>query len=255
MGKIYKKRYTKRKLKRGGMLAAARAVGRAIGRCFGPACGSGSMPVAPLRPAAPSSVPAAPPTVSNYSSDPNINALFNAIENKNISEVERLITITPSLVNAVDNHGSTALINACALDTTERIPHLLLDKGANPNKADSAGETSLTTAVFMGLLNVVNKLIQKGADVNYEHPTTKESVLFTAARRVKGTEYNSSDGDPRYKGKKHDANTVEILRALIRAGATSNPTTSPMNNFSPAGLIARYRGGKRSRTKRRRSRR
>ncbi len=67
--------------------------------------------------------------------------------------------------NRADNNGATPLLIACQ-EGHLAIAKKLLDKGADPNKADNNGATPLFVACQEGHQAIVEKLLDKGADPN-----------------------------------------------------------------------------------------
>jgi hypothetical protein len=65
-------------------------------------------------------------------------------------------------INAKDNKGRTALMEAAFVGDTKMI-ELLLNKGADMDATDNQGETALTLAGDRGLVEVVDLLTKKGA--------------------------------------------------------------------------------------------
>jgi ankyrin repeat protein len=65
----------------------------------------------------------------------NIDKLMNAIKCRDIKEIKIILDEDGALVNAYDDTGATALHYA-AFDGAREIVHLLLDRGAEINRAD-----------------------------------------------------------------------------------------------------------------------
>lgn len=85
------------------------------------------------------------------------------------------------LLNNQDEDGNSALIIACA---TEQAPvaNLLINKGADVDLANNAGETALMHAVAHGDEKTVELLIAKGANVNAQNADGK--TVFDFAQEV-----------------------------------------------------------------------
>lgn len=71
-------------------------------------------------------------------------------------------------VNARDNHGATALMQA-ALWGDVAIVRMLLDQGADINARDEGGWTPLICASSHGNNEIVQLLLDRGADVNMKN--------------------------------------------------------------------------------------
>jgi ankyrin repeat protein len=84
-----------------------------------------------------------------------------------------------AIVNYKDRDGGTAIENASDRCKGGRIVKILLKAGANPNSADTFGNTPLMTAAGSGNELAVNELIAAGADVNAKN-NDGETALFVA---------------------------------------------------------------------------
>jgi ankyrin repeat protein len=67
-------------------------------------------------------------------------------------------------VNAIDNYGATALIDASFKGLKHTVELLILE-GADLNARDTLGDTALMNAALKGHIEIVDFLISKGADV------------------------------------------------------------------------------------------
>ena len=81
-------------------------------------------------------------------------------------------------MNQADNNGRTALMWATKSDDAGCV-RLLVNSGADVNKADKDGTTSLTLAVTNGHYESVNLLL-KGADVNATDSYGNTALMFAA---------------------------------------------------------------------------
>ena len=89
-------------------------------------------------------------------------ALFAAIESRNLPEIERLLDAGVN-VNAADDMGFTCLMDAAAREFIEAI-NLLVEKGADVNAVFFDGTTALMWAAECGNVESVRVLLDKGAD-------------------------------------------------------------------------------------------
>ena len=108
-----------------------------------------------------------------------------------------------------DEDKTKMLVVAGAYHSTEAAI-ALLDGGANPNVADRTGKTPLHMAAQGGYLDLVKKLISKGADLNAKTakaPPREDTVFRLAA----------GEQTPLLLAAKF--NHVDVMRALVEAGA------------------------------------
>lgn len=92
----------------------------------------------------------------------NISLLLTAIQNNNITEVERLLQ-SGSKITETDDDGDGVLQYA-ALYASPECMKLLLEKGADVHAKNKLGETALITSA--NNIDKLRLLIQHGADVN-----------------------------------------------------------------------------------------
>jgi ankyrin repeat protein len=135
--------------------------------------------------------------------------LFATIRNDSAS-VERLIQAGADPNYALpDKEKTKALVVAGAYKST-RAAIALLDGGADPNVADRRGRTPLHLAAEAGSLELVRKLVAKGANLNAK--TEKMPPPGDAIYRTPGGEQT-----PLLLAAKY--NHVDVMRVLIEAGA------------------------------------
>jgi ankyrin repeat protein len=104
-------------------------------------------------------------------------------------------------MKATDSHGFDALFTA-AITGNKQVVELLLQNGANPNVRNANGNTPLILSIYEGFTDVARLLLSFGAD-----PNLKSSMFdqdFTALMTA------SMKGD------------VQVARALISKGANVN---------------------------------
>ncbi len=90
---------------------------------------------------------------------------FKAVANNNKKALEALIGAGFNNVNIKLHNNSSALLLATAQGHIELV-ELLLDKGADVNAKDKDGLTSLMVSISNGSIEIVQLLLARGADVN-----------------------------------------------------------------------------------------
>ena len=152
-----------------------------------------------------------------------INALMNAGANPNIVHANGLICIhfavlgdrSKETLQALINHGidvnatskasnnatsnETALLLACQKGFVEAI-NVLLNAGADPNLADTEGESSIHHAIYGECSKeTLQAIIDHGADVNAVNKDSRTAIMIACAK-----------------------GNTEIMNALLNAGANPN---------------------------------
>ena len=125
--------------------------------------------------------------------DPTRDAIFAAIRRGSVADAERLLK-TGASSNIVDADGTPVLMAATLFGDADLVK-LLLDRGADPNRAGVGGTTALMWAVPN--LQKVRLLLDRGAQVNARSETDRTALLIAASY-------------PR---------TVEVVRLLLDRGA------------------------------------
>ncbi len=124
--------------------------------------------------------------------------LVTAIENRNVDKVKQLIAKNPKLLNgAINEDGDTALITAC-YGGNLNILNALINAGADVNMANK--ENGYTPLLISFDLDTVNALINAGADVNLANKESGTTPLILACSRI----------------------SIKVVAALINAGADLN---------------------------------
>ena len=125
-----------------------------------------------------------------------------AIQDGKSDDAVNLFKAKPSLVNARDFNGMTALI--AAIDNRDREwAGYLLQQGADPNLAARTGETPLMAAARVGLTDAVDWLVGMGAKVDAENKMGETALIIAVQRRQ-----------------------IPIVRALVAAGANPDKADS-----------------------------
>lgn len=95
--------------------------------------------------------------------------LFDAVYSRNIAEVKRLIEQEKADVNAPAAEPELALSRPLHLATVAgqlEIVNYLVEKGADPNTTDIKGNTPLHLATNINKITIANRLLEAGADPN-----------------------------------------------------------------------------------------
>lgn len=86
----------------------------------------------------------------------------------------------PDWIDQPDERGFRPLVLATYLQQPE-IAELLLEKGANINARDGAGNTALMGVVFKGDKGLTALLIDKGADINLQNYSGATALIYAVS--------------------------------------------------------------------------
>lgn len=151
----------------------------------------------------------------------------SAIKKGNNDDALKFFQGNPSLVNARDMDGLTALIAAIQNRDTQWTAYLLR-QGADPNLALRNGETPLMAAARLGLQDVVDWLLSVGAQVNDANKMGETALILAVQQRQTqivqallkaGADPDKADSAQGYSARdyaKRDSRTPDLLR-LIQA--------------------------------------
>lgn len=106
--------------------------------------------------------------------------IHTAAKNGNLDKVRELISSNPQLLNEKDNKGNTPLHSAVSKGRNDVIDYLL-NKGANPEIKNNNGLTPIFQALDLSRSGSVNKLIDCGANINVKGYRNR-TLLHMAAR-------------------------------------------------------------------------
>jgi uncharacterized protein len=95
-------------------------------------------------------------------------------------EIARLLIANKAAVDAANDFGITALLQASRVGDSAMVD-LLLRSGANPNKAHPEGETPLLAASRSGSVPTVRLLLTRGVDVNAAEKFQNTTAVMWAA--------------------------------------------------------------------------
>jgi len=159
-------------------------------------------------------------------------AIFDAVNNKNVIKVKELIEKDPSIVNLKDKLGNIPLHNA-AINSTVSITELLLLKGSDINAVNTQLNTPLHLAIMNGNDEVSKLLIEKGSDLSKKNIVKKTPLHLTVRynRRTiaelliaKGSAIDSKDDRQRTPLglATRETGDVDMAKLLIQNGADIN---------------------------------
>ena len=162
--------------------------------------------------------------------------LKSAIRNGSKSMIHKIISGKLININSTDESGQSILCTAIACGQFDILKSLIEDYAACVNMSDHFGETPIMRAVCEGTCEMVDLLIQHGANVNAQaydlvsplylavigaKPLVAESLLRNGA----SVDMADSDGDtPLFMAARGDH--VEIMKLLIANGADMNIPSS-----------------------------
>ncbi|HUG46305.1 MAG TPA: ankyrin repeat domain-containing protein [Sphingomicrobium sp.] len=151
--------------------------------------------------------------------------LVSAIRKGDGGAALALLKEKPSLVDARDLNGKTALIMAIETRNDDWTGYLL-QQGASPNLAMRDGETPLMVASRLGSQNAVDWLIASGARVDDSNRKGETALIVAVQRRQlpvvrallkAGADPDKTDSAAGYSAReyaKRDNRTPELLRAI-----------------------------------------
>lgn len=152
-----------------------------------------------------------------------------AIQDGKNDDALKLFTGNPTLVNARDLDGQTALI--AAIDNRDRQwAGYLLQQGADPNLAGKEGETPLLAAARIGFEEAAEWLIGLGAKVDTANRAGETPLILAVQRRQvplvrllikSGADPDKADSVAGYSARdyaKRDNRTPELLKIIESKG-------------------------------------
>ncbi len=173
------------------------------------------------------------------SSNPSVDALFEAAKNGELDVVRNLIEDKGVPANTTRSDGTTFLHSAANGGNLEVVKYLIEDKGVPPNTARSDGYSVLHSAAKSGNLELVRYLIEdKGVPATTALPDGY-SVLHEAADignlemvnyliEEKGIPATTARRDDAYSVLHIAANSgnLDVVRYLLKKGAPATATTT-----------------------------
>ena len=104
---------------------------------------------------------------------------LDACRRGDAGEVTQLCQLFPDLINTADVKGFTPLIIAVYSNQAE-VVNILLQNGADVNAQDLSGNTALMGASFKGYTALATTLIEAGANVNIRNGQGAPALTFAA---------------------------------------------------------------------------
>ncbi|MCD4654474.1 ankyrin repeat domain-containing protein [bacterium] len=132
----------------------------------------------------PKKVAVVPETQPKKSSEPDPDSIFSAAAKGQLASIMRYLDEGKN-VDSQDEAGDS-LLSWAALRGRAGVVKYLLEHNANPNLANKKKLTPLHKACLFGDENVIQILLDFGADVNLEGPGGTKAIEI--ARRMKHTE-------------------------------------------------------------------
>ena len=119
----------------------------------------------------------------SVSSNLSIIAVSNAIDNNDLDELKRLLSIDSSIIDK-KYKGDTSIMKASRQCNGNKIVAFLLKNGANINDKevrDTIDQTPLIVAAQGGCKEIVEMLLQSGANIEHRNDQG-ETALISAAQ-------------------------------------------------------------------------
>lgn len=124
--------------------------------------------------------------------------IFRLLEQKEVQEIQKLITADPSAINTKNEWG-VAPLHLAALSGFDELVSTMIDQGANVNITDSEGQTPLHWAAGSGYGSVVNLLLKNKAELNKKDVYGRTPFFLSVI-----------------------SNNIELVNVFIKLGANVN---------------------------------
>ena len=184
---------------------------------------------------------ASAPAAAQYVSDAE--PFLTAVKNRDGNKATELLNNRPTIVNARNVKGDTAL-NIVIARSDDNWTRFLIGKGANVNLAASNGDTPLITAARVGFTDAIDLLLQFGAKVDAPNKMGETALILAVQQRqldvvklllAKGADPDRTDTAAGYSARdyaKRDTRNREILAAIEGAASKPKPTkTEDLDSF------------------------
>jgi ankyrin repeat protein len=117
--------------------------------------------------------------------------------------------------------GGPTVLSVAASYRSVAVANLLADSGADPNVTDAKGDTPLHVAARSGDLALVQKLLARSASVNARSPVKAPPVIASGGTGLFAV-FGFVGGEQTPLMLAAMADHVDVMRALVAAGASAN---------------------------------
>jgi ankyrin repeat protein len=169
-----------------------------------------------------------------------------AAENGDLDEVKRQFSENNAIINTKDKEGDTAILKACRNCNNTNVVAFLLENGAEINDKkyrDSIDQTPLIIAAQAGCKDIVELLLQAGADIEHRNDQGENAFISATQEghidvvrilidRVANINQSNADGETalalaiKYRHKK------ELIDLLLEHDAMTGGLTKKKNKKS-----------------------
>ncbi|WP_371219595.1 ankyrin repeat domain-containing protein [Orientia tsutsugamushi] len=104
--------------------------------------------------------------------------LYNAVQNNDFTELERLIASPDLDKNQPLHDNGYTILHLFVRTGNIQIIQKLLDEGANINQQDNYGCSALHTAVRLGEIDVIQKLLDEGANIDLQNHSGQSPLHY-----------------------------------------------------------------------------
>ena len=165
-----------------------------------------------------------------YGADPNLAAGPDLESPLALATISNMVGLTHLLliyngdVNQMTSNGNTILISAIKKRTPKKFIDLLLKYGALPNAKSREGKTALFEAIQLGRADLVQSLLNNGADANLPGPKHMLWPSTFQAPCLKLLLDAGADAKkcPGIMELATSLNNIESVRILLKAGVNPN---------------------------------
>ncbi|KAK2609325.1 hypothetical protein QQS21_002106 [Conoideocrella luteorostrata] len=165
-----------------------------------------------------------------YGADPNMSVGPELDSSLSIAAVANNVKFTHLLLmyggnpNQTTANRNTILIGSINKKTPKHLIEMILNYGAGPNEKNGEGKTALFEAITNGRVDIVNNLIEQGANTNLPGP---KHMLWPATYQPQCLQALLSNGadfkkSPGIMELATSINSIESIRILLKAGVDPN---------------------------------